>query len=87
MGLRKRGGSHQPKPRWGSISELDKRVHVGTETFKALPRRLQHLSAWRRMNSLGHMPVRMYGTRVQIRPSSDIPLKMKVKYVKDKIDG
>lgn len=73
------------KNRWGQLSEIDRRIHVGTQTFRSLPRRLQHLIAWRRMNSLGHMPVRMYGTRIGVRPSSDIRLPLKIAYCLKKI--
>jgi hypothetical protein len=73
------------KQRWGEIKEIDRRIHVGTAAFRSLPRRIKHLMAWRRMNSLGHMPVRMYGTRIGIRPSSDIPLKLKIAYCRSKI--
>lgn len=74
------------KPRWGRLTEIDKRIHVGTKTWDGLPNRLRHLTAWRRMNSKGHMPVRMAGTRMKVRPSSNMNLKTKLRYVQEKIN-
>lgn len=67
------------KPRWGRVAELDRRIRVGSQTWKALPNRLKHLSSWRRAHMFGgHMPVRMYGTRHKIRPSSNLRLTGRV---------
>jgi hypothetical protein len=85
--LKRRSGSNAKiKNRWGSVAEIDKRIHVGTEAFQALPKRLQHLSAWRRMNSQGHAPVQAHGTLKKTRPSSNLSLKEKLAYVKANID-
>lgn len=71
--------------RWGHNHEIDRRIHVGTPTWKGLPARLRHLTAWRAAHKLSggkglsaHMPARMYGTRHKIRPSSDLPITGKV---------
>jgi hypothetical protein len=66
--------------RWGKMREIDKRIHVGTGAWEGMPRRLKHLTSWRRMHMLpggkaAHMPVRMYGTRAKVRPSSNLRLK------------
>ncbi|MBW1953233.1 MAG: hypothetical protein JRI66_09150 [Deltaproteobacteria bacterium] len=68
------------KVRWGHLYELDRRIHVGTEAWKRLPRRLRHLSAWRRMHMQpkGHASVRAYGTRHRVRPSSNLRLTGRV---------
>ena len=74
------------KPRWGSLSEIDRRIRVGTATFRAQPLRLRHLMAWRGMHAVSpstppHASVQMYGTRKKVRPSSNLSLKLKVGYV------
>lgn len=65
--------------RWGHIAELDRRFRVGSPGYQGYPNRLKHLHAWRQMHAVapGHMPVRMYGTVKRIRPSSNLPLKLK----------
>ena len=81
MSLRRR---HNAEVRWGYVREIDKRIHVGTKRWRGLPNRLKHLSAWRYMHKLNstrkdaHQPVRMYGTRHRVRPSSDLHLFGKV---------
>jgi hypothetical protein len=67
--------------RWGNLSELDRRFRVGSPGYNAYPTRLKHLHSWRTMHALtgnDHMPVRMYGTRHQVRPSSNLRLRGKV---------
>lgn len=65
--------------RWGHVPELDRRFRVGSPGYKTYPNRLKHLHSWRQMHAVaaGHMSVRMYGTRKRVRPSSDLPLKLK----------
>jgi hypothetical protein len=65
--------------RWGRVAELDRRFRVGSPGYKSYPNRLKHLHSWREAHALAktHMPVRMYGTRNRIRPSSNLPLKGK----------
>lgn len=72
--------------RWGRVAELDGRFRIGSPGYKSYPRRLKHLASWRRMHKVapGHMPVRMYGTRKQIRPSSNLPLKLKESFAKSR---
>lgn len=77
---------HIGKNRWGRLDELDRRIRVGTQTFDRLPFRLRQLTAWRGMHAVSpsakpHSSVRMYGTRKKVRPSSNLPLKLKVAYV------
>ena len=83
MSLRRR---HSAQVRWGHVHELDRRFRVGSPGFENYPLRLKHLHAWRQMHAVapGHMPVRMYGTRKRIRPSSDLPLTLKEKFCVDR---
>ena len=79
--------------RWGHVDQI-KHVHsvldrryskvVPTKSFTALPLRLKHLSAWRAMHLFpgGHETPQMVGTRAQVRPSSNLSLKQKLKYLK-----
>lgn len=66
--------------RWGHVVELDKRFRVGSPGYKSYPNRLKHLHAWREAHALAkkHTPVRMYGTRHAVRPSSNLRLTGKV---------
>jgi len=88
---RKTYGRKTAKRRWGSLDEIDYRIKVGSQAWKALPRRIRQLTAWRRMHMLpggehAHMPVRMFGTRAGVRPSSNLPLARgkasKIAYIK-----
>ena len=70
--------------RWGHLHELDKRFRVGSPGYNAYPNRLKHLHSWQTMHAVAgndHMPVRMYGTVKRIRPSSNLPLKLKNQFV------
>lgn len=74
------------KNRWGSLSELDRRVRVGSPKYRGLPNRLKHLTAWRAMHKVSpttnaHASVRMTGTRARTRPSSNLSLRLKEAYV------
>jgi len=68
------------KVRWGHLHEIDRRIHVGTPAWQGMKLRLRHLSSWRRMHKIsgGHGPVRMYGTRHKVRPSSNLRLTGRV---------
>ena len=78
--------SYGRKPRgvrWGKVREIDYRIKVGSATWGKMPRRLKHLTSWRRMHQLpggkkAHMPVRMYGVRHKVRPSSNLRLNGRV---------
>jgi len=72
--------------RWGSVSELDRRIRVSTTAFRAQPRRLQFLGAWRAAHLVGngHTPIQMAGTRAKTRPSSNLPLSKMVSFVKER---
>jgi len=63
--------------RWGRVREISHVKSVRSSAFKALPNRLKHLSAWRRMHmqSGGHASVRGYGTVKKVRPSSNLRLR------------
>lgn len=81
------------KVRWGHLHEIR---HVGTiydkrhgtptlsGSFEGLEKRLKHLAAWRRMHMLpgGHGSPRGFGTQQGIRPSSNLPLRKKLDYVR-----
>lgn len=69
--------------RWGKVRELDGRARLKSPVYNAYPTRLKQLHCWRRMHKVAgsHMPIRMVGTRARIRPSSDLPLKMKEAYL------
>lgn len=79
--------------RWGHVREIKhvKRIFDGrfkapimTDAFAALPKRLRHLAAWRRMHMVpgGHDPVHRFGSTRGISPSSDLQLKNgKLKYI------
>lgn len=81
------------KVRWGRLHEIR---HVGSiydrrhskpvlsESFKGLEHRLKELCAWRRMHMLpgGHGSPRGFGTQQGIRPSSNLPLGKKLKYIR-----
>jgi hypothetical protein len=69
--------------RWGSLAELDGRARIGSPKYKAYPKRLQHLTAWRAMHKLAgsHLPVQMSGTRNGVRPSSNLSLALKERFV------
>jgi hypothetical protein len=85
--MRLRTTKHFSKSRrWGRVSELDRRLRVGSPGYLEYPRRLKHLAAWRQMHLVapGHMPVRMYGTRKRVRPSSDLPLALKESFAKSR---
>jgi hypothetical protein len=72
--------------RWGRVSEIDRRIRVGTPTFQAQPKRLQQLTAWRAMHALrSHNTIRQYARRHHIKPSSDLPLSRKIAYVMDRV--
>ena len=72
-----------PKPvRWGRMSEVNRSIHVGTETYAAQPRRLKHLIAWLASHKLGsHKQVRRYARTNGVKPSSDLRLDKKIKLV------
>ena len=63
--------------RWGKVSELDGRFRVGSPGYNGYPTRLKHLAAWRSMHKItgSHMPIRMYGTKYKVRPSSNLRLR------------
>lgn len=87
MSLRRR---HSASVRWGHLHELDGRFRIGSPGYRGYPLRLKHLAAWRachlqQVSGGSHMPVRMAGTRAGIRPSSNLPLKRKEKFVLDRI--
>jgi len=79
-------GPVKDKVRWGHVCELDKRKRVGSPGYHAYPTRLKHLHAWREMHALAgsHMPVRMSGTRKQVRPSSNMSLAQKEQFVRSR---
>lgn len=90
---RKSYGRKSKGVRWGHVKEIDYRIKVGTKTWKGLPHRMKQLTAWRRMHMLpggkgAHNPVRMFGTRHKVRPSSNLPLSgrkaSKLGYIKRK---
>lgn len=66
--------------RWGRVKELDKRIHVGTDTWKtAYPLRLQMLSAWRRLHKLrDHKKIRMAARALGVKPSSNMTRRQMV---------
>jgi len=71
------------KVRWGHVSELDRRLHVGTPAWREMPRRLRHLSAWRRLHTLDdHHTIHRAAARIGVRPSSNLKLRDKVSLVK-----
>lgn len=72
--------------RWGHVHELDGRARVGSGLYQSYPTRLKHLHCWRAGHLLtgSHMPYRMAGTRAGIRPSSNLPLRRKEKFVLDR---
>ena len=83
-----------PKPngvRWGRVREIRhvKRVTLNngqpSAAFKALPRRLKHLAAWRRAHMAGgHQPVARFGHKAGYRPSSNLPVSGKVAFLRKK---
>lgn len=80
MSLRRR---HSAQVRWGHLAELDRRLRVGSPKYKTLSLRLRHLLAWRADHAVtgSHTPIQMSGTRNGYRPSSNLPLKLKEKFV------
>lgn len=72
--------------RWGKLYELDGRARIGSSIYQAYPKRLQQLHSWRRMHKIAgdHMPIRMFGTRKRVRPSSNLPLPVKETYCEDR---
>lgn len=72
--------------RWGHVHELDGRARIGSAIYNGYPKRLQQLHSWRRMHKIAgdHMPIRMFGTRKKVRPSSNLPLKVKEQYCVDR---
>lgn len=78
MKPRSRSGRRK-KPRWGHLHEIRHVKKVPSKEFFALPRRLKHLAAWRRMHMTPgkHGRVRAYGTAHGVRPSSNLRLKGK----------
>ena len=68
------------KVRWGHLYEVKHVKRVGDQTWKRLPRRLKHLTAWRRMHmqAKGHRSVSSYGRRYGYSPSSDLHLSRSV---------
>ena len=70
--------------RWGHLHELDRRFRINSPGYQQYPNRLKHLHSWRTMHAVAgdHMPVRMSGTRQGVRPSSDMTLLQKNKFIK-----
>lgn len=69
--------------RWGKVSELDRRIHVGTPAFSEYPARLQHLAAWRYLHKLKkHSTIHRDAAKLGVTPSSDLRLKRKVELAK-----
>ena len=60
--------------RWGHLTEIDYRTRPGSEAWRARhPRRIQKLSAWRRLHDLRtHQTVRRHARNQGISPSSDM---------------
>ena len=57
--------------RWGSLDEIDYRCRVGSEAWKKRhPRRIQHLSAYRRLHDLAD--------HEQVRELADAPVSKKL---------
>lgn len=68
--------------RWGHVSEINKSIRVGTNTFKAQPRRLKHLISWRAAHKLAsHKSVRRYARAQGVKPSSNLLLPKKIAFV------
>jgi hypothetical protein len=84
MARMKRLNALRPKKRrWGRLAEIGHIKAVPSTQFNKLPNRLKHLAAWRRMHTLGsHASVRGFGTQQRIRPSSNLPLRKKLAYIK-----
>lgn len=80
--------------RWGRLKQIahvrtiyDKRYKQPTlsKVFSALPVKLQQLSSWRRGHKIRtHKAVRSFARRKGYKPSSDIPLNLKLKFIKDR---
>jgi len=65
----------KPDNKWGSVKEIDMRTKVGSSAWKARhPKRIQHLSAYRRLHDLGE--------HEQVRELVDAPVAEKLKAIK-----
>jgi hypothetical protein len=65
--------------KWGSVNEIDMRTKVGSAAWKAKhPRRVQHLSAFRRLHDLA--------PHEEVRHLADAPVSQKLKAI-DKLEG
>lgn len=72
--------------RWGRLSEIDRRIRIGSPAFKGQPKRLQQLMAWRGMHLVrNHSAIRSYARRRSIKPSSNLPLPVKINYFSERI--
>lgn len=73
------------KVRWGHLYEIEKIRRIGDAEYNASPARLKHLASWRRMHAVaanGHASVQMSGTRLGVRPSSNMTIKQKNKFIR-----
>lgn len=72
------------KVRWGHLYEIAKIKKIGDAEYNSSPARLKHLASWRRMHAVavhGHTSVQMAGTRIKVRPSSNMTIKQKNKFI------
>lgn len=72
--------------RWGTRSEISHVKRIPGKAFNALSRRLKHLASWSAMHLVRrHATIRKYARRRGVKPSSDLPLAAKIKYVTQRI--
>lgn len=68
--------------RWGKVREIKHVKRVPGPAFSQLPTRLKHLAAWRRIHTLvKHTSIRAYGTKHRVRPSSNLSLSRKMRFI------
>ena len=62
--------------KWGSVDEIDMRTNVGSAAWKQRhPRRIQHLSAYRRLHQLAE--------HEQVRHLVDAPVSQKLQKIQE----